>query len=193
MFDGEPIQHAWSHPYALTGKVHWCMQQYSSNGLMCLDSQLICWSNLQVSFLVPSQPFAQKVRLSSELHGLHLSFLKKTGSGLKMHSDGTGTTLSGEDACQHSLDGAVYGEVWRVSSVKFDSLPVHGITCSTVSALTSWTSTTNSNATSTTNAQHTISLQRHWHWLKHAHQPSQNIFTNDYKVPFMMFLMDLPC
>ena len=37
-----------------------------------------------------------------------------------LHIDRTGTVLGGEDACQRSLNDAVYGEVQWVSSAKFD-------------------------------------------------------------------------
>ena len=80
--------------------------------------------------------------------------------GKTMTVDGTGTTLSGEDAFQCSLDGAVHGKVQWVSSAKFDGLPVHGMTCGAVPALTSQTSTTNSDTTSTMDAQCMRSLQR---------------------------------
>ena len=108
------------------------------------------------------------------------------------NDDGTGTALSGEDTFQCSLDGAVYGKVWCVSSVKFNILPVHGTTCDPVSALTLWTSTMNSNATLTINTQCMRSLQQHWHCLRHAHQPSQNISSDNYKVSFTTLPMDSP-
>ena len=99
--------------------------------------------------------------------------------------------LSGEDTFQCHLDSTVHGKVGWVVLAKLDGLPVHGTACNAITTLTLRTLTMNSNTTSTMDTQCMISLWWCGHWLGHAHQPSRNILTDDYEVPFTMLPTDL--